>query len=137
MSDELTKPELGYLKEPFAVYRLEDFSDAQIERASQEPGQYSTALVFSTKAEPKRPLPGFASGWMEEKYFGLHRDLEPEAIARQLGGTLVWKKEDQGEWVGLIRFNRAMDAEIHAGPVPRVRLTASSSGQQEATPQHL
>ena len=137
MSDELTKPELGYLKEPFAVYRLEDFSDAQIERASQEPGQYSTALVFSTKAEPKRPLPGFASGWMEEKYFGLHRDLEPEAIARQLGGTLVWKKEDQGEWVGLIRFNRAMDAETHAGPVPRVRLTASSSGQQEATPQHL
>jgi hypothetical protein len=53
---------------------------------------------------------------MEEKYFGLHHDLEPEAIARQLGGTLVWKKEDQGEWVGLIRFSRAMDAKVAAGP---------------------
>jgi hypothetical protein len=112
MSDELTKPELGYLKEPFEVYRLEDFSEGQIMRASQEPEEYSAALVFSTKAEPKRPLPGLASGWMEEKYFGLHHDLEPEAIARQLGGTLVWKKEDQGEWVVLIRFNRGVDARV-------------------------
>jgi hypothetical protein len=112
MSDELTKPELGYLKEPFAVYRLEDFSEGQIERAAEEPGGYSTALVFSTKAEPKSPLPWLASGWMEEKYFGLHRDLEPEQIARQLGGTLVLKKEDQGEWVGLIRFNRVLDARV-------------------------
>jgi hypothetical protein len=115
MSDELTKPELGYLKEPFAVYRLEDFSEGQIMRAAQEPEAYSTALVFSTKAEPKRPLLGFASGWMEEKYFGLHHDLDSEQIARQLGGTLVWKKEDQGEWVGLIRFNRAMDAKVDVG----------------------
>jgi hypothetical protein len=118
MSDELTKPELGYLKEPFAVYRLEDFSEAQILRAAQEPEAYSTALVFSTKAEPKRPLPGLASGWMEEKFFGLHHDLEPEQIARQLGGTLVWKKEDQGEWVGLIRFNRVMDARVRSPNQP-------------------
>ena len=75
------------------MYRLEDFSEAQIARAAQEPGQYSTALVFSTKAEPERPLPWLKSGWMEEKDLGLHHDLEPEAIARQLGGTLVWKKE--------------------------------------------
>ncbi len=119
MSDELTKPELGYLKEPFAVYQLEDFSEAQIARAAQEPEEYSTALVFSTKAEPKSPLPWLTSGWMEERYFGLHHDLAPELIARQLGGTLVWKKEDQGEWVGLIRFNRAIDAKVDAGPVVR------------------
>jgi hypothetical protein len=119
MSDELTKPELGYLKEPFAVYRLEDFSEAQIARAAQAPEEYSTALVFSTKDEPKSPLPGFASGWMEERFFGLHHDLEPEQIARQLGGTLVWKKEDEGEWVGLIRFNRAFDAKVDAGQVGR------------------
>jgi hypothetical protein len=129
MSDELTKPELGYLKEPFAVYRLEDFSEAQIARAAQEPEEYSTALVFSTKAEPKRPLLGFASGWMEEKYFGLHHDLEPEAIARQLGGTLVWKKEDQGEWVGLIRFNRAFDARVDQGPVGRGGVIARIVGE--------
>jgi hypothetical protein len=27
----------------------------------------------------------------------------------------VWKKEDQGEWVGLIRFNRAIDAKVDGG----------------------
>jgi hypothetical protein len=129
MSDELTKPELGYLKEKFAVYRLEDFSEAQIARAAQEPEEYSTALVFSTKDEPKRPLPAFASGWMEERFFGLHHDLAPEVIARQLGGTLVWKKEDQGEWVGLIRFNRAIDAKVDAGPAGRGEVVASRGGE--------
>jgi hypothetical protein len=128
ISDELTKPELGYLKEPFAVYRLEDFSEAQIARAAEEPEEYSTALVFSTKAEPKRPLPGFASGWMEERFFGLHHDLEPEQIAQQLGGTLVWKKEDQGEWVGLIRFNRAIDAKVDAGPAGQRGVLANRGG---------
>jgi hypothetical protein len=129
MSDELTKPELGYLKEPFAVYRLEDFSGAQIARAAQEPEGYSTALVFSTKEEPKSPLPWLTSGWMEERYFGLHHDLAPELIARQLGGTLVWKKEDQGEWVGLIRFNRAIDAKVDAGRVGRGGAASTLSGE--------
>ena len=129
MSDELTKPELGYLKEPFAVYRLEDFSETQIARAAQEPEEYSTALVFSTKAEPKSPLPELASGWMEERYFGLHHDLAPEVIARQLGGTLVWKKEDQGEWVGLIRFNRAIDAKVDTEPTGRDGLAARIAGE--------
>jgi hypothetical protein len=129
MSDELTKPELGYLKEPFAVYRLEDFSEAQIARAAQEPENYSTALVFSTKDEPKSPLPWLTSGWMEEKYFGLHHDLAPELIARQLGGTLVWKKEDQGEWVGLIRFNRAIDAKVDGEQFERGGAASTSSGE--------
>jgi hypothetical protein len=129
MSDELTKPELGYVKQAFEVYRLEDFSQAQIARAAEEPGAYSTALVFSTKAEPKRPLPGLASGWMEEKFFGLHHDLEPEAIARQLGGTLVWKKEDQGEWVGLIRFNRAIDAKVDGGAMGETRVLLRMPGE--------
>jgi hypothetical protein len=49
---------------------------------------------------------------MDERYFGLHHDLPPEAIAAQLGGTLVWKQEDQGQWVALIRFNRQFEARL-------------------------
>src|ERR1019366_6974374 len=30
MTDELTKPELGYLKQPYDVYRVEDFTQAQV-----------------------------------------------------------------------------------------------------------
>ena len=117
MSDELTRPELGYLKQPFDVYRLEDFTGAQIARAAAEPEKYSAALVFSTKYDPQSPLftLGPASKAMDERYFGLHRDLPPEEIARQLGGTMVWKREDQGMWVALIRFDRQLDARLERG----------------------
>jgi hypothetical protein len=111
MTDELTRPELGYLKQPFKsddVYRLDDFSAPQIARAASERDKYSVALVFSTKYNPVSPLftLGPASKAMDERFFGLHRDLPPEEIARELGGTLVWKQEDQGQWVALIQFNR-------------------------------
>jgi hypothetical protein len=114
MSDELTRPELGYLKQPFDVYRLEDFTAAEIARAAAEPEKYSAALVFSTKYDPPPLLAnlGLGSEAMDVRFFGLHHDLPPEAIARQLGGELVWKKEDQGQWVALIRFNRQFEARL-------------------------
>jgi 4-amino-4-deoxy-L-arabinose transferase-like glycosyltransferase len=114
MTDELTRPELGYLKIPFDVYRVEDFSEPQIQRAAEEPGKFSAALVFSTKYDPPRPLLslGSKSAELDEKYFGFHHDLPPEAIAKQLGGNLVWEKMDQGQWVALIRFERVLDARV-------------------------
>ena len=115
VTDELRRPELGYVKEPFDVCAIDDFSAPQIARAAEEPGKYSAALVFSTKAEPARPLLslGSRSAAMDERYFGLHHDLQPEAIARQLGGTVVWKSgDDQGQWIGLIRFNRQFEASL-------------------------
>jgi 4-amino-4-deoxy-L-arabinose transferase-like glycosyltransferase len=112
VTDELTRPELGYLKQPFAVAPIEDFSATQITRAAQEPGKFSAALVFSTKADPSSPLftLGQASKAMDERYFGLHHDLKPEEIALELHGALVWKQEDHGQWIALIRFNRQFDA---------------------------
>jgi hypothetical protein len=114
VTDELTRPELGYVKQPWDVYKVEDFTGAQIERAATEPEKYTAALVFSTKYDPPpliriSRLDGDA---MEERFFGLHHDLEPEAIARELGGTLVWKREDHGMWIALIRFERQLDARV-------------------------
>jgi len=112
VSDELTRPELGYVMEPWKVCRLEDFTAAQIGIAAREPENYSAALVFSTKYDP--PLPFVSLGSKEEalneRYFGLHRDLPPETIAEQLGGTMVWKESSQGMWIALIRFNRQVEA---------------------------
>jgi hypothetical protein len=115
VTDELRRPELGYVIQPFDVYAVEDFSAPQIARAAEEPGKYSAALVFSTKSEPARPLLslGSRSAAMDERYFGLHYDLPPDLIAHQLGGTVVWKNSDnQGEWIGLIRFNRQFEASV-------------------------
>jgi hypothetical protein len=121
MTDELTRPELGYVKQPIDVARIEDFTPAQIGIASQEPEKYSAALVFSTKYDPPSPLLslGAKSEALDEQFFGLHHDLHPETIARDLGGTLVWKRDDDGMWIALIRFNRQVEARLeysHAAP---------------------
>ncbi|MGZ7107317.1 MAG: ArnT family glycosyltransferase, partial [Candidatus Angelobacter sp.] len=112
VTDELTKPELGYVKSPYQVYALEDFTEAQIAHAADEPGGYSTALVFSTKYDPPTMLLslGPRSEALDQKYFGLHHDLPPEAIALRLHGTLEWQREDHDQWIALIRFNRQFEA---------------------------
>jgi len=114
MTDELTRPELGYVKQAWDVDRIEDFTEGQIAHAADEPEKYSAALVFSTKYDPPSPLLslGAASQALDERYFGLHHDMAPEAIAQRLGGTLLWKREDQGMWIALIKFDRQLDARV-------------------------
>jgi 4-amino-4-deoxy-L-arabinose transferase-like glycosyltransferase len=116
VTDELRRPELGYVKEPWDVYAIDDFTQGQIEKAGVEPEKYTAALVFSTKFDlpPLIAIPGLTGGAMEERFFGLHHDLPPEEIARQLGGTLVWRHEDHGMWIALIRFERRLDARAEA-----------------------
>jgi hypothetical protein len=113
VTDELARPELGYVKEPYAVDRIDDFTEAQIDRAAAEPEKYSAALVFSTKYDPPSlPLSlGPKSEAVDERYFGLHHDLPPEAIALRLHGQLIWQREDHGFWIALIRFNRQIEAQ--------------------------
>jgi hypothetical protein len=121
VTDELRRPELGYLRQPFDVFAIDDFSAPQIARAAAQPDQFSAALVFSTKYDPPRPLLtlGSRSAAMDEQYFGLHHDLSPETVAARLGGTLAWRREDHGQWIGLIRFNRQFEAANHPWPMRR------------------
>ena len=111
VTDELRRPELGYVKQPWDVWAIDDFSESQIERAAAEPGRYSAALVFSTKFDPP-PLVvlGPKSQALDERYFGLHHDLPPEVIAHRLNGTLAWSANDDGMWAGVMRFNRQFEA---------------------------
>ena len=114
VTDELTHPELGYVKQPWDVCAIDDFSSAQLGVAADEPEKYSAALVFSTKYDPQSPLftLGSKSRALDEQYFGLHHDMPPEVIALRLGGTLVWKAADHGMWIALIRFNRQVEARV-------------------------
>ncbi|MFZ1939522.1 MAG: glycosyltransferase [Terracidiphilus sp.] len=111
MSDELKKPELGYVKQPWDVVEIDDFSPTQIDRAAQEEADYSAALVFSTKYDPPKPLFNLDGGVLEERYFGLHHDMPPDRIANQLDGSLEWRRDDMGMWVGLIRVNHPVEAQ--------------------------
>ena len=124
MTDELTHPELGYVKEPWEVCAIDNFTPAQIARAADEPEKYSAALVFSTKYNPPAPLLslGARSQVLNQRYFGQHFDMPPELIALRLGGTLVWKLEDHGMWIALIRFNRRIEARMEGGDRLRAAL---------------
>lgn len=110
-TDELTRPELGYVKQPFEVYRVEDFSAPEIARAAAASSQYSAAFLFSTKIDPA--LPGFLAGsqQMETRYFGLHHDLTPEESAKILGGEVVWKEDERGLWAAVVRFHHPVEAK--------------------------
>lgn len=119
-SDELTRPELGYVKRPWEVCAIDDFSAAEIERAGGETGKYEAALVFSTKYDP----PPLVNVWpfsqrMDERYFGLHHDLLPGAIARRLGGKVVWRRDDAGMWIAVIGFNRPAVASRTVCALPK------------------
>jgi len=109
MSDELTRPELGYVKQPWDVVAIDDFSAPQIDRAAQEAAEYSAALVFSTKFDPPKPLLSLNRA-LEERYFGMHHDLPPERIAGRLDGSLEWRRDEIGMWVALIRFHHPVEA---------------------------
>ncbi len=107
-SDELTRPWLGYVARPFQVLRIEDFTTAQVELASLARGRFDAALVFSTKYQPAHPLLENWAWWqrIKERFFGYHHDLPPDEIARRLGGTVLYHKETNGQWVAVIAFGQ-------------------------------
>jgi hypothetical protein len=107
-SDELTRPWLGYVSQPFRVLRVEDFSAPQIELAAKSRGQFDVALIFLTKYQPPHPLFEDWDAWehAKEKFFGYHRDLRPEDIAQRLGGTIAYLKELNGQWIAVIAVER-------------------------------
>src|SRR6202034_2292191 len=51
-TDELTKPELGYLKKPMAVITLPNFSLPEIQKAAGSAQDFSVGFAFSTKYDP-------------------------------------------------------------------------------------
>ena len=112
VSDELTKPELGYVRKPVPVVALDNFSIQQIFLAEQLRG-YNAALVFSTKESSSLPefLRWGDSQW-NQRYFDAHQDASPEAVAGLLGGTIVWQNQRNGLWAAVIQFPTTQDARL-------------------------
>jgi 4-amino-4-deoxy-L-arabinose transferase-like glycosyltransferase len=111
-SDELSKPELGYVRKPVPVVEIDNFSMPQILYAGQMSG-YTDALVFSTKESSSLPtlLRWGDSGW-NQQYFDAHKDVSPEAVAGLLRGTVVWQNYRNGLWAAVIQFPTAQDARL-------------------------
>jgi hypothetical protein len=113
-SDELTRPYLGYVKQPLKVLRIENFSAPEIERAAQASDQFDTAYLFSTKWEPPHPLlERLTFGKrLQERFFDYHEDLPPEAAAGILAGRVRFYENRNNEWVGLIGMEKIENAQL-------------------------
>jgi Dolichyl-phosphate-mannose-protein mannosyltransferase len=122
-SDELSRPNLGYVARPMQVVRIEDFTAAQLLAATDERERFDVALVFSTKYQPAPTIFDRWRFWQELKarYFGYHVDLGPEAAASVLGGNLVYVKRRQGQWVGVVEIAKIEEARAMAS-MPSLRL---------------
>jgi hypothetical protein len=116
VTDELTKPELGYVTKPMQVAAIDNFSLDQIEKAAQMNDPYTVGLIFSTKYDPPHlPLSlGRRNQAFDERFFDFHQDLPPETIARLLGGKVMWRSERQGQWAAVLHFDRPQEAMLQS-----------------------
>jgi hypothetical protein len=113
-TDELSKPELGYVRKPVSVVRIENFSLDEIQKAARLTDPYTVAFPFSTKYDPPN-LPfslGPRSEAYDTRFFDFHHDLPPEAIARLLDGQVIWRAERSAQWVAVLYFNRPQVATL-------------------------
>jgi hypothetical protein len=115
-SDELSRPNLGYVGRPMQVARIEDFTAEQLLASADERDRFDIALVFSTKYQPAPTIFDRWRSWQEWKarYFGYHVDLGPEAAASVLGGNLVYVQRRKGQWVGVIGIEKIEEANAES-----------------------
>ena len=111
---ELQRPELGYTKFPIKAFPIQNFSMAEVEKAAADPGDYDTALLFSTKWAPPQGSINIAArnAPADARFFDFHEDVRPSEAAAILHGQLVWQDHIHGEWVAILRFPRIENASL-------------------------
>ncbi len=117
-SDELTRPFLGYVKQPLAVVRIENFSPLEMIRASQATDEFDVALLFSAKWQPPHPLfrgPLFGQS-LQQALFDYHEDLPPVIAARLVGGRVVRYLNRNNEWIAIVAIEKVENAAAHGVP---------------------
>lgn len=108
---ELERPELGYTRTAVRVFTIRNFSFDEVQKAASDPGQYDTALIFSTKIAPHNWLSlGRSNQQPDAKYFDFHEDMHPNEVAAMLHGEVVWQQSQHGEWAAVLRFPRIVNA---------------------------
>jgi len=110
MSDELRKPELGYVRQPMQVVAIDNFSLTQLQHAAAEEDTFDTALIFSTKYDP--PSLRGRNESLATQYFDFHRDLFPAQAAAILHGRVLWQSQRNGQWAAVIRLDRVSVAQL-------------------------
>jgi hypothetical protein len=113
-SDEITRPYLGYVSRPLGVVRADNFSRSEMSLAAGARSEFDVVLVFSTKYLPPNSLVDRWPTWerLQARFFGFHRDLSASAVARLLGGQVVYQWSLHGQTIGVVALDKVMDARL-------------------------
>jgi hypothetical protein len=113
-SDELTRPFLGYVKQPLDVVRIDNFSPLNVELASRATDQFDAAYLFTTKWEPPYPFLAdvFLGKRLQERFFDYHEDISPRLAANILGGRTVTYLNRNNEWIAIVSIEKIENAAI-------------------------
>jgi Dolichyl-phosphate-mannose-protein mannosyltransferase len=117
-SDELTRPFLGYVKQPLTVMRVANFSPLEMARASQATSQFDVLLLFTTKWQPPHPLFRVLpfGQTLQQLFFDYHEDLPPPAAANLLDGRVVRYLNRNNEWIAIIAIEKVENAAARVLP---------------------
>jgi hypothetical protein len=119
-TDELTRPYLGYVHQPFQVLPVRDFDVEELFKAHQMRSQYQVVYLFSTKYESEPWIKSSVWEKLNRRFFGYHRDVSPELAAEFLHGKIVFLARSKGEWVAILEMEqptRVADARSLIPPV--------------------
>jgi hypothetical protein len=106
-TDEITKPYLGYVRQPLQVFQVRDFTVEALLKARPMRSQYQVAYLFSTKYETSTWFHSEFWEKLNRRFFDDHRDVSPEAAAELLGGNVVFLARSKGEWVEIVEIEQA------------------------------
>ena len=128
-TDELTKPELGYVKKPLTVVTVPNFSLSEIQKAAVSAQDFSVGFAFSTKYDPPHLWLdlGARNEALDARFFDFHRDLSPGAIAHLMSGRVVWRDDRQGQWAAGPALRPAAGRDTASTPL-RLRSSSFVSG---------
>jgi hypothetical protein len=115
-TDELTRPYLGYVRQPFQVLTIHDFSVEELFKARQMRSRYQVAYLFSTKYEATPPLRSDTWEKLHRRFFDYHRDVQPELAAEFLHGNIVFLARSHAEWVAIIEMEQPSPVASSAYP---------------------
>ena len=90
-TDELTRPYLGYVREPFQVLQLRDFTVEELLKARQMRSQYQVIYMFSTKYEAAPLIRSSTWEKLNRRFFDYHTDVSPELAAEFLHANVVFR----------------------------------------------
>jgi hypothetical protein len=91
-TDELRRPELGYVSHPLDVHSAEGCAS-----------EADVVLVFAVKHVPRVDL--LAGTWLEarrERFFGHVVRETPQSMAARCGGRVLWEARRGAQWVALL-----------------------------------